>query len=465
MRCKKHAKKRPIIVTLPKKCFSALALGDREKAVADVLSNSIEITEEFEDHTEIEKMPVPAPRCSRKKRSEIVYANVSNSLNGKCETNVENSLNSSAETDDNTADPVLITEVEIHPNREIIDPNPGEISIGKDKEGGAGDEPSHKPKLVAVSPKTNPSLANISPLALKNSPILKVSPNFIKPKTESPKGALSLQIKSKMKPPPVQIPSDNPRQTTLSVVESEKETIEQFPNVPQMPILQPSSKWSPNIANANGQNAFYTLTTPHYKQHTVVPPQYSATIPHPKHAKLLPKALFQEQVQKSKSFSSKSKPKKHHFQIPLQKCHSFKFQTAESYFQPIKNIHEENLMRNGYMSDYPESSHRSRHQKKPKQKTKGPLVLRRPSDYQENVQFQENMQNSVQLQYPQPMLGRSMLALTNKPNGVVYADLDIPSTKKSPHNSGSHKSKSQNSKPKTEYATLQFNDIGQEIDV
>lgn len=206
----------------------------------------------------------------------------------------------------------------------------------------------------------------------------------------------------------------------------------------------------------------------------MVPPQYSATIPHQqKHSKLLPRALFQEQLPKSKSFSSKSKQKKH-FQIPLQKCHSFKFQTAESYFQPIKNIHEENLMKNGYITDYPESSshqHIRQHKReKVKQKTKGPLVLRRPNDYHENVQFQEKMHNSVQLQYPQPMLGHNNLQnATNKPNGVVYADLDMPtsnsSRKSSDSTSSSCKSKTQKTKPKTEYATLKFNDIGQEIDV
>ncbi|CAH0547572.1 unnamed protein product, partial [Brassicogethes aeneus] len=226
------------------------------------------------------------------------------------------------------------------------------------------------------------------------------------------------------------------------------------------------------MQNPPNKNAFYTLTTPHLKQlSAAVPPQYSATIPHQKRSKLLPKSLFQEQLPKSKSFSSKSKQKKH-FQIPLQKCHSFKFQTAESYFQPIKNIHEENLMRNGYISDYQEhGSHHGRPHKreKQKQKTKGPLVLRRPGDYQENVHFQENMQNSVQLQYPQPLVGRNSQTPTNKPNGVVYADLDMPKSstgKTSSHDSASTKpKKSQKSKPKTEYATLKFNDIGQEIDV
>lgn len=219
------------------------------------------------------------------------------------------------------------------------------------------------------------------------------------------------------------------------------------------------------------QNAFYTLTSPNFKQLTSgLSQQYSATLPHQKHIKLIPRSLFQEQqIAKSKSFSSKTKQKKH-FQIPLQKCHSFKFQTAESYFQPIKNIHEENLMRNGYISDlgpnYPERHLRS--QKRDKHlKCKGPLVLKKPNNYQENINFQENMQNSVLLQYPQPVLARKTHHnQANKPNGLVYADLDMPKSRKKPQESGSSAPKpQQKKKSKTEYATLKFNDIGQEIDV
>lgn len=191
------------------------------------------------------------------------------------------------------------------------------------------------------------------------------------------------------------------------------------------------------------------------------PQQYSATIPHEKHNKLLPRSLFQDQqIAKSKSFSSKQKQKKP-FQIPLQKCQSFKFQTAESYFQPIKNIHEENLMKNGYISDlgpnYPESH--SRTHKRDKNKSKGPLVLRRPAEYEDNVQ------NSVQLQYPQPVLAKNMGKMPNKPNGIVYADLDMPKHGKHVHAGSSSLPRTQKPKPKTEYATLKFNDIGQEIDV
>lgn len=182
--------------------------------------------------------------------------------------------------------------------------------------------------------------------------------------------------------------------------------------------------------------------------------------------KLVPRALFQDQqISKSKSFSSRTKNKKH-FQIPLQKCHSFKFQTAESYFQPIKNIHEENLMKNGYQSDYGPNYSRDCQNKRERHKTPsrhGPLILRRPSDtekFQENLQFHENVQNSVQLQYPQPLYAHKSSGA--KKNGVVYADLDMKT--KSDKKRGEQDFKKLQ-KSRTEYATLKFNDVGQEIDV
>lgn len=133
-------------------------------------------------------------------------------------------------------------------------------------------------------------------------------------------------------------------------------------------------------------------------------------------------------------------------------------------------------MRNGYAADvnsvYRESHHNNynSHHKKDGHKSKGALVIRRPNEYQENIQFQENMQNSVQLQYPQPVLARNSIT---KANGIVYADLDITKKNNATTNNTflesslsltkAHHQKSQ--KPKTEYATLKFNDVGQEIDV
>lgn len=182
--------------------------------------------------------------------------------------------------------------------------------------------------------------------------------------------------------------------------------------------------------------------------------------------KLIPRSLFHDQqLAKSKSFTAKPKQKKH-FQIPLQKCHSFKFQTAESYFQPIKNIHEENFIKNGYVSDlgpnYPE--HPSRTHKRDKHKHKSHSAGKKGGEYQGHCQ------NTVQLQYPQPVLAKSSTtnsANNGKPNGIVYADLDMPkpSKKASMPDGTSSLSRSQRPKPKTEYATLKFNDVGHEIDV
>ncbi|CAH1980822.1 unnamed protein product [Acanthoscelides obtectus] len=458
MRCKKHAKKRPIIVTLPKKCFSALALS-KDESLNDSCDkkSSSEVFEDSQINDE-SGLPVPAPRCRRYKRTEIVYANISQQLNKSNESN-DTSVDSNTEANNE----ISVTEVQIHATKD--DDTKSEETISDSKEDNKTEKQDTKPVLVAVSPKTNPLL---SPQALKNSPVLKVSPNFIKPKTESPKGALSLQIQAKLKASPLQSPTD-PNKKFVSDNGNDEKAAEQFPNVPQMPVLSTANASNANTST-NDQNAFYTLNPPHFKQLTPAeqPPQYSATIPHQHHhqkhsSQLLPKALFQEPLSKSKSFNNKSKQKKHHFQIPLQKCNSFKFQTAESYFQPIKNLHEENLMRNGYASDYQEDTHRRQKREKHK-KAKGPLVLRRPGPggHQESVHFQVNMQNSIQLQYPQPVLGPHQRA-----NGVVYADLDMPSSG-SGSKQGSYDSnslKNGKKKSKTEYATLKFDDVGQEIDV
>lgn len=185
----------------------------------------------------------------------------------------------------------------------------------------------------------------------------------------------------------------------------------------------------------------------------------------------MPRALFQgdHQVPKSKSFSSKNKHNKKHFQIPLQKCHSFRYQTAESYFQPIKNIHEENLLRNGYASDMSPANYRERgrHHKREKVKaSKGPLILKRP---EESGATGAHLQSSVMLQYPQPLYGN---VAEGRPNGVVYADLDMPRGGSSSNKKGGKQqdgspsaAKLPKSKSKTEYATLNFNEVGKEIDV
>lgn len=124
-------------------------------------------------------------------------------------------------------------------------------------------------------------------------------------------------------------------------------------------------------------------------------------------------------------------------------------------------------MKNGYQSDVGPNYSRDCHTKKDRHKTPsrhGPLILKRQSDiekFQENLQFHENVQNSVRLQYPQPLYAHKS-ASTVKKNGVVYADLDME-TKSDKKRTDKDIKKLQ--KGRTEYATLKFNDVGQEIDV
>lgn len=265
MRCKKHAKKRPIIVTLPKKCFSELALNTTEtekpKPITENLTDSIQITEESPEKERLSKsLPIPAPRCMRKKH-EIVYANISKSLNSSNASD-QNTSTSSNENEENEHS---VTEVEVHAEtRTAADAK----NIFNKKLTSCPLTPlsstlvsqiDSKPKLVAVSPKSN-SLILLSPQALKNSPVLKVSPNFIKPKTESPKGALSRQIQAKIKPSPNE--SSNTLNKSSAVIEADDKvdgkTSEHISNVPKMPILNSMNSWSPNITN-NNQVCFFLL--------------------------------------------------------------------------------------------------------------------------------------------------------------------------------------------------------------
>ncbi|XP_017770206.1 PREDICTED: LOW QUALITY PROTEIN: uncharacterized protein LOC108557968 [Nicrophorus vespilloides] len=539
MRCKKHAKKRSIIYAVPK---------HKLQPEYQDLSDSIQFLEENHKNA-INDTPKPAPRCSKHNKQETIYANVSKSI-----SNNSQDLNESNNSWENADPEISTTQVLVHDSS--VAPNLSEVK-----------NCDQKPKAICrhekskeITASLNGSSTDFKSLKItKVTPMQKVSPNCIKPKTESPKGALHMQLQAKMlasarktlNSSPLMLNSTtliqkalsqtslNQSNTSLDKIPSSPQTKQPnesetkdpekpLKDVPEMPLLE-TQKWNThNTTNNNKkvfslmfvcclitniltdlQNAFYTLTNPHLKQISGATDlhhhhQYSATIPHQKHIKLIPRSLFQDQqqqqheqqqVNKSKSFSSRSKPKKH-FQIPLQKCHSFKFQTAESYFQPIKNIHEENFMRNGYISDlgpnYPETEARHHHHlhhhhsnshqhyhssKRDKQKLNGgPLVLRRPGDYHENVQFPDNVSKSVQLQYPQPVLAArnstsssstSAAAAGPRPNGIVYADLDMSKqSKKSCKKDGKNTlPKTQKVKTKTEYATLQFNDVGQEIDV
>lgn len=260
-------------------------------------------------------------------------------------------------------------------------------------------------------------------------------------------------------------------------------------------------------------------------------------MPPNRHLKLFPRTLFSDHqssataISKSKSFSSKQKNKKH-FQIPLQKCHSFKLEPSESFFQPIKpNVDHSELTENGHLKNpfatetspshqfgyYPAENYQKplyNIQSSPKveqtspsndiplhlrklikfnsldKRTTGPLICVK-NDVIPREYFHEH-NDFLKLQYPQPLYGGGGVQNKQfKPNGLVYADLALSDNllkndsknhsatlptqhlhsnkgEKLKQNDLNGKVSKQCKKPnrhKTEYATLKFNEIGQEIDV
>lgn len=265
MRCKKHAKKRPIIVALPKKCFSELALSKEPSDKFENLTDSIQIFEEISPETNAKATtPKPAPRCRRHSK-EIVYANVNKAIN-------KNKIRSASIERKEQNGTELITKVELHvPNVDLV------TVVDETKQTANAKEI----KTIILPSKSTPQKPIISSHALKNSPILKVSPNFIKPINESPKGALSLQLQAKIKCSPLQNSPNlstqfiqNSPNTTVQSNESSPsivgqikkpkitdddviKTDEHCSNVPSMPLLNPQNMWSPNQTNPNKQVCYF----------------------------------------------------------------------------------------------------------------------------------------------------------------------------------------------------------------
>lgn len=208
MRCKKHGKKRPVVYALPKKVFGDLKpLSNKNGEIVEKSSPKLG--------------PIPAPRC-KKHRKEIIYQNTNKATKSFDLVRNLDVSNSSNDGSENLETQISVIEAQVHP------------------------EP---PKLVGLSPKANIVLDSTNIIrveamkALKSSPMLKVSPNFIKPKTESPKGALSKQLQAKLNSS-----KDNINQGDDSCPK------EALPLIPQMPLLSPqSSKWSPSAASSNQQ--------------------------------------------------------------------------------------------------------------------------------------------------------------------------------------------------------------------
>lgn len=277
MRCKKHAKKRPIIVALPKKCFSELALAKEPSDKFENLTDSIQILEESNSSVKVsaEEMPKPAPRC-RKHSKEIVYANVNKFLS-KTGINKEG-----AEINNGNQ----VTKVDLHlPTETNLDDIDGRAIVDSKQPNAKPSEPFNKQmNTVSLSSKSAPQKPTISSHALKNSPILKVSPNFIKPMNESPKGALSKQLQAKIKCSPLHNSSITSVESSLNSSSNAKipdpsspaivglkkiklsdddlKNDEHCSNVPSMPLLNPQNMWSPNQSNVNAQVCFlfFSLT-------------------------------------------------------------------------------------------------------------------------------------------------------------------------------------------------------------
>lgn len=171
LRCKKHAKKRPVVYAIPKKLKGQVAPFVGEDPKPNNLSDSVQI---FELN---ESPPKPVPRSRKPK--------------------VSKTLDDSSES---CSHEVSTTEAVIH--EEISSPNK--------------------------------SATKASSVVSKDSPTVMVRPSFVKPKVESPKGALSLQIQAKLKrtdSPPTPTDDANPSSS-----------------VPEMPILD---KWNTNKLNPN----------------------------------------------------------------------------------------------------------------------------------------------------------------------------------------------------------------------
>lgn len=246
MRCKKHGKKRPVIYALPKKVFTQIPTNKTSEVKKSnsftTIADGVQIKEHSNDCNSNLK-PKPKPRCKKHRRIEIIYQNVSNNINKSAN---ESNLDSSKESIENNENNVcVITDAQIHASKDESKENLGDDNAALET------TPSNKsqnscPKVVDFDSKKSflSPVHKVSPHAMKNSPTLKVSPNFVKPLVESPKGALSLQIQAKMKASPVQSPTTfNPPQ------HDPKNPNEGFPNIPQMPILDTQNKWSPKIAN------------------------------------------------------------------------------------------------------------------------------------------------------------------------------------------------------------------------
>lgn len=265
MRCKKHAKKRPILYALPKKTKSQVAPETQKSNVEkrppksensfQNLTDSIQILEQNPNNSgnECPRIPKPAPRCKKRRKSDIIYENIANSLktssNSVNEELDDKDLDSSNNSTENTEPTVSVTEALVH--------EPSKTDFSKTETSAENPDNTKHTSSIAKSDLAEPNIpdaaknlhnSTFSPLTPPKriasrtfSSAVLISPSPIKPKTESPKGALSLQIQSKLKSPA------NSNKTDAK----QNDDVDNFSFVPQMPILDTENKWNTNAAKSN----------------------------------------------------------------------------------------------------------------------------------------------------------------------------------------------------------------------
>lgn len=246
MRCKKHAKKRSVLYAIPKRSKSqikpepVIQNNQESELVYEDLTDSIQILEQnsVNNENESHNYPKPAPRC-RKQKPNVVYANISESLS---KDNLDTSNSSSNTSSENCNVEISVTEALIH--HPIL--NESNANQSKSNETTTPTTSNDKDSDVIEKETSNLDISGVAKLAssISSTPTLKVSPNFVKPKTESPKGALHMQLQAKIK-----FPSPKIEKKT----EDPSKSKENFPPVPQMPLLEPQTKRITSKTNFSNQ--------------------------------------------------------------------------------------------------------------------------------------------------------------------------------------------------------------------
>lgn len=282
VRCKKHGKRRSIIYALPKKHKSLEKIEtcsksddevtrSRRKRIEKSLKESSDFTKNLKETNENKKetgninsrkkqsdkfenltdsiqiqeqnaqnetlaIPQPAPRSKSFSSSDLIYANLNKNLN----THQEETLDSSNDNTDCNSSKISVTEALVHSPKENSD-NQNVPTLKRTSKSGLlfDDAVVHKTDLdtkTMINPFNSKQFSNFSSISpFKNTPTLKVSPNFIKPKVESPKGALQLQLQAKMRASNQNLKTEKSPNTHFE--KSEDLALQ----VPKMPLLHPKS--------------------------------------------------------------------------------------------------------------------------------------------------------------------------------------------------------------------------------